>query len=294
MRKFVKFNIIALIMIFIVFVINTKTTYANSNELNAYEDYISYYQDSDEIYDMSDRNDIKPLNYSIRDFESFLYASNLEYLENEQKIKVNGTDPISNIIPIEFFYNEIENVFVGKEYIYFIKTEEIRELNEIIAYKSHVAVIDINDNIKNNMITNSYIELSLNRLFEYEYVTVLKTKDYILPYWELNMSILNEMIISNNIDDDYVIIPLVDISYARIEKNQFPAVNVSNINMLSTFINSNDYNEYNNNYNMMNDDGYFFTGMTVDYYATRVTVGSKKYLKQSIKTIVDIIGFLPI
>ena len=112
MRKFVKFNIIALIMIFIVFVINTKTTYANSNELNAYEDYISYYQDSDEIYDMSDRNDIKPLNYSIRDFESFLYASNLEYLENEQKIKVNGTDPISNIIPIEFFYNEKQKIII--------------------------------------------------------------------------------------------------------------------------------------------------------------------------------------
>lgn len=286
--------VLSLIMTIITVGISNRVAYANSNELNAYEDYISYYQDSDEIYDMSDRDNIKPLNYSIRDFESFLYASNLEYLENEQKIKVNGTDPISNIIPIEFFYNEIENVFVGKEYIYFIKTEEIKESNELIAYTSHVAVIDINDNIKNNMITNSYIELSLNRLFEYEYVTVLKTKDYILPYWELNMSILNKMVLSNNIDDDYVIIPLVNISYARIEKNQFPAVNVSNINMLSTFINSNDYNEYDDNYDILADDGYFFTGMAVDYYATMVDIGTKNYLKQSIKTIVDILGILPI
>ena len=292
MRKFIKFNMVTIFFILFFVVINIKGVYASNQD--DYESYISYYNDSDEIYDMSDRDNINSLNYSISNYGPFLYASNLEYLNDEQKIKVNGTDPISNIIPIEYFYEETENVFIGKEYVSFIHTEEIKESNKVVAYKSHVAVIDINDNINNNQITNSYIELSVNRLFEYNYVTILKSKNYILPYWELNMSILNKMIISNDISDDYLIIPLVNISYATIEKKQVPAVKVSNINMLSTFINSNDYNEYDNNYNMMSDDGYFFTGMAVDYYATQIVVGSNNKCKLFFKTVSDILGILPI
>lgn len=101
-------------------------TYAYSNMDLSY-----YYENSNEIYDLSDISSIKIINdekgcpYTIDRYSNELYDFNTKTIGTANKIlEVYGDNPIVNIIPREYFLNVGTYYKTGKEYGYYISTEK--------------------------------------------------------------------------------------------------------------------------------------------------------------------------
>ncbi len=158
----------------------------NGNSVSALEDFSQYYEDSDLIYDMSNLSNITPYtynndnSYTIDKYKDELLATKMKYYYSAT---VYDDDPIVNIIPRKYFTEETAFTVVGgSEYAYAIKTEKVIE-SKSTYYKSYVMVVDIENNIKEYRydIEQNLISVSLNKLFEYKYVTLLKEYDYMPP-----------------------------------------------------------------------------------------------------------------
>ena len=274
-----KKNLIFIVVLFVFSLFIFKDVKANSNDNvnDIFNNYVEYYQNSDELYDMSDRGNITKTNYKIQDYNDSLYANNIEINYSPNKSIILGDDPVINIVPKECFYNVITEIYYGEEYVIFVDTNEIIQDNEIKAYKTHIAIIDINDNIELQEFV-SYLKLGLNILFEYDYVTLIKNNDYVLPYWEQGLSSLNLMEVSSNIDLDYVVVPILKETNNTLVANPNSLIELSNIEMECLFLNSNDYNTNDQQYNFDHDNGCYISSVSVDYFVSSYDYGDYQLL----------------
>lgn len=93
-----------------------------------------------------------------------LYSSTVKYTEDTDRIKklhANGDDPIVQIVPKELFKTANDGIVeIGKEYGFFIKTDEVVDG----VYVSTISVFDITNKVKDEEVKDSAI-FSLKHLF---------------------------------------------------------------------------------------------------------------------------------
>ena len=264
--------LILILSFFMVLIFMIRGTSVSASDA---EDLSQYYENSDLIYYMSDESDIHPYthngdsNYTIDRYKDELLATNMKY---NYGATINGDDPIVNIIPRKYFVEETELTVVGgSEYAYAIETKKSETLPTY--YISHVMVVDIENNIKeNNYDIESYqISVTLNKLFEYEYVTLLKEYNYMPPnnfIDNIDDSSIALKVASSYIGDD-VVAPLpsnyVRYTYIPIHFDDLNEWKINDINIIGQLTNTNDYNQSDDNYKSKEDDGYFFIGDRVEY-----------------------------
>jgi hypothetical protein len=190
--------------------INVKAE-AATNVLNA---------DSDNIYSASNKNELYVNNgtsYTIDEYDTKLIGINAKYDSYSGKIKVTDDDPIINIIPKSYFTNPGDYELNGKEYFFYISTTYETGYNRIFVQKdilvSRVIIINYENNleertnasdIKNNQLTSTMI------VKQYVFYTINKN-DYDDGYYvKGNLIVANSgsnLIISDDILDDYVVVP---------------------------------------------------------------------------------------
>ena len=186
MRKLKYFVLSISLVLFLLLICNSKKIEASSEA--SYKLYSDYYENSDLIYNMEDKNNISPYlvdgkEIQIDEYCEKLFTTGTSKSFSQTRLKVYNDDPIVNIIPRELFTSETEfKISAGSEYIYAIETEYI-DYRRSPYYESHVMVIDIDNNIEDNNsnIENDLIKIRFEKLFEYKYITLLKEYDYGCP-----------------------------------------------------------------------------------------------------------------
>jgi len=292
-------------VLFSLFVIGTIIfLLSNNNELKAAsqitgETYSDYYENSDLVYDMSDLSNITPYLYNneevlIDDYNDKLFKSNLKISAAATRATAYGDDPIVNIIPKELFTKEVNiTICSGEEYVYAIETKYV-DYSRSPYYESHVMVIDIDNNIKNNSfdIESNLIKVSITKLFEYNYLTLLKEYDYGNPEGLRDTVNFNSFIKVEKFDDDYIVVPKPTDSSMM----NFYSLNewtLNNINVIGSLKNINALNVYDEDYCLSDDKGLFFIGSGVEYNCHSIVFDEAIDFKQALLSMTDYLSYIP-
>jgi hypothetical protein len=258
-----------------------------SASASADEDLSQYYENSDLIYDMSDTSNIHPytyknnINWTIDDYRYKLNASKIEYSYYDSTTIIYGDDPIVNIIPRENFTKETEfKVVCGSEYIYAIETKKVEGKDSSTCYISHVVVIDIDNNIEEYSydIKSNQIIVSLNKLFEFEYITLLKEYDY-------KSTIGLRLTVDSSYEEADVVVPYSynNSNYMSKGFENIEGWEISDINIIGQLSNTNDYNQSDDKYVSKEDNGYFFIGDRVEYLSNEIEIVDNEEKNEMIK-----------
>jgi len=248
---------------------------------------------------MSDLSNITPYLYNneevlIDDYNDKLFKSNLKISAAATRATAYGDDPIVNIIPKELFTKEVNiTICSGEEYVYAIETKYV-DYSRSPYYESHVMVIDIDNNIKNNSfdIESNLIKVSITKLFEYKYLTLLKEYDYGNPEGLRDTVNFNSFIKVENFDDDYIVVPKpTDGSMMNFySPNEWT---LNNINVIGSLKNINALNVYDEDYCLSDDKGFFFIGSGVEYNCHSIVFDEAADFKQALLSMTDYISYIP-
>lgn len=292
------------IFLFTIIVGGLGLLFLNNNKVNASENlsqesYSYYYENSDLVYEMSDLSNITPYLYNneevlIDDYNDKLFKSNLKISAAATRATAYGDDPIVNIIPKELFTKEVNiTICSGEEYVYAIETKYV-DYSRSPYYESHVIVIDIDNNIKNNSfdIESNLIKVSITKLFEYKYLTLLKEYDYGNPEGLRDTVNFNSFIKVENFDDDYIVVPKpTDGSMMNFySPNEWT---LNNINVIGSLKNINALNVYDEDYCLSDDKGFFFIGSGVEYNCHSIVFDETADFKQALLSMTDYISYIP-
>lgn len=280
-------------MLFLISNINVK---ANSSVDLTSAEYDDYYVNSDLIYDMSDVDNIAPFEYNgstytIDEYRDSLFNCNMTFGSLLTRATAYEDDPIVNIIPRDYFMTEGTFYKVGTEYCYIIKTEFV-EYSRSDYYKSHVMVIDIDNNIENEGfdVENNLIISKVTKLFELNYLTLLNSEDFGNPEG-LRDTVNFESFIK--VDESYTADSIVvayptntGILYYGDDNNWY----VENIKVFSDLKNINSLNNYDVDYDVNSDTGCFFVSSSIDYRSTLYQVEENSMLGDLIWTSWELIS----
>lgn len=199
---------------------------------------LSQYVDSDTLNDS---------NYTIHDYVSKLHATKgtvyREYYAGGYTYQFFSNtsidDPIINIIPKQYFYTVGTQLKIGKEYGFYILTEDIRDY-----FYSVAMVFDISFEFDNN----GKIIISVKPLFTYDYVCIKpEYKKVSLFGYQMNYEI-----------DDYWVIPLP----SNIDTNEYffsSRFVLQDVSISGELYNEQELNRYDKGYDPYNDIGLYFT-----------------------------------
>lgn len=287
-----------LVMTFMIKVINVSALDSTNNEV------ADYYQNSDELYTYNNGEyslyKVDNESVTIHDYENDLMRVNFILDETSNNTKKTYTsvddDPITKIIPKNYFTFEGEYCVTGSEYGYYIKTstesETNLELGKDIYYLSEVFVYDIFSSLKtglnsttdfyNNSYYDSVITIGIKPLFQYYYVAVKHNK-----YMPQEMK--GVVKISEDFNDEFMVLPKFDYSYELCSLDNYC---LSNIGFTSKLSNSHDYNTNDSNYNIYDDEGMYFISSYVNYIGSLYeTENSVVTLNSMVNLLSDLSGF---
>lgn len=196
--------------------------------------------------------------FSIRDYPSSLYntMATLSY----QSIKIQGDDPITKIVPKQYFIERGDHIYIGKEYGFFVNTvAQVGSSNNIVT----VLVFDIS--------TNTNLEETINRLivrvepiFQYYYGYVVASESRVfLPDGEIYKTYQDA-----SADGSIVALPNIDDRFQQCERFY-----LKDISFGATLYNEQEFNVGNEDYQAEYDDGSFIT--MYDYYYEGVKYDSQ-------------------
>ncbi len=222
--------------------------------------------------------------YSIQDYKNSIVSNTL--FGNTMKLEKNeytvfSDDPITQIIPKNYFYNVGMETYVGNEYGFFINTTKETyydvETKTSNNYRSYVIVFDINNDtdLENN--TDRAI-FTVTNLFSLEFITISQNESVL---WRKD-SALNSERFDDSIDyyfpnkinyessDNYCVVPLYDLNL-NAKTNRYY---LNDICFAGKLQNEQAYNSNDGEYSPKNDTGSYFTRLDYIYQGKYIVDGS--------------------
>lgn len=192
------------------------------------------YTDSDQIYGMQQ---------TIREYPASLYRSQARV--NRNKLEISGDDPIVNIIPREYFRLKGEHFYLGKEYGFFVNTQ-----NQVFNSGNRISEVLVFDVVTNNDFdkTTSKLIVRVEPIFQYCYAYVTGNEDYVV-FQETNLSIDY-----NIASDKNYIVPLPNKNYVF---EPYSKYYLKDICFGATLFNEQELNTIDAQYEPEQDDGSF-------------------------------------
>ena len=181
-------------------------------------------------------------------------------LENEN-YNVFGDDPITNIIPKEYFEQEVKKTYLGNNYGFFIITEK-ENIPDGAKYTgnliSHVLVFDLNYDA-------SMVERPKHRvtfLYSFEYITIHKNAEWVWRQSNAltensNSDFLYKTNVENHSNQEYTVVPLYDLNFNCKSYKYY----ISDVSFLGTLLNTQSLNFGDKGYDVYEDNGSFFVGL---------------------------------
>ena len=194
---------------------------------------------------------------------------------NSGEYIITQDNPIINIVPKHLFKEVGENLYIGKEYGYYINTTEERFAKantstggwdiEYSIYNKHsfVIVFDIENEVD---ITLGTINSSVNILFQYEFVYATPDDRYIsyLAFDSYVDDSYHGYIKHSGINDGYVVRGLKE-DGSSLKPYSAQKYYLKDISFGVQLYNEQDYNVDQDGYNVAKDEGYFLTSYQYGY-----------------------------
>lgn len=215
------------------------------------------------------KKDLHGINVDVQSDSGSLYS----------KYTIKGDDPIIQIIPRIYFEKEGVNLYIGKEYGFFIETTKEKflympnpnstnfEIRESDNMRSTIIVFDIYNGVDLEKNIDRAI-FKVEVLFELQFVLVKENSKTIYQigkysdnnYADSAYQKSATCIFENEKQNNYVV-PLYDSTYKAFLSKYY----LSDISFGATLSNEQDYNIGDEEYNVNNDYGSFFTRMDYIY-----------------------------
>lgn len=213
-------------------------------------------QISNSEYDTyTDEDKIIGYSADIQDYSNNLYATNIKPVFNSDgQLALQNTqkdDPITGVVPKELFSKVGSTLHIGKEYGFFINTENLED-----NYLSNVLVFDIITNT-DFVETVDRVVISVSPIFQYSFAYIKAGENKLLfeNGYELNYSIT----------EDRVIPYPSEINNNILEFNMSEVYYLKDISYGLSLYNENNLNASDVGYNPYNDKGSFFTAVDYTY-----------------------------
>lgn len=241
--------------------------YTESNDSNGidFNDYLTEYREliQDEIYSL-----LVTTKVNIAHKKGVLFDNNAQYYANiyNSSVDVFGDDNIVKLIPRELFTYENKTLYIGKKYGFLIVTEPYGSV-----LQSNVIFIEVVGNVNDYL---ADIKLCVRESLTFVYIT--QNQSMILPSVPTmdNSGILANYVLQNGISS--AVVPLAGIQVVtnpeketRLRFFQFEKYVLGNVSFAAQIRNQNTYNIEDEEYDVNNDCGHFFTGNNYYYSATR-------------------------
>lgn len=207
-------------------------------------------------------------NIESKHYKGTLFSNNVQYATQNLVAYgyIYGDDNIVKLIPRELFTYENKTLYIGKKYGFLIVTEPYGSV-----LQSNVIFIEVVGDVNDYL---ADIKLCVRESLTFVYIT--QNQSMILPSVPTmdNSGILANYVLQNGISS--AVVPLAGIQVvtnATTEKRlrffEFEKYILGNISFAAQIRNQNTYNIEDEEYDVNNDCGHFFTGNNYYYSATR-------------------------
>lgn len=208
------------------------------------------------------------VNIESKHYKGALFSNNVQYATQNSVVYgyVDGDDNIVKLIPRELFTYENKTLYIGKKYGFLIVTEPYGSV-----LQSNVIFIEVVGDVNDYL---ADIKLCVRESLTFVYIT--QNQSMILPSVPTmdNSGILANYVLQNGISS--AVVPLAGIQVvtnATTEKRlrffEFEKYVLGNVSFAAQIRNQNTYNIEDEEYDVNNDCGHFFTGNNYYYSATR-------------------------
>lgn len=208
------------------------------------------------------------VNIESKHYKGALFSNNVQYATQNSVVYgyVDGDDNIVKLIPRELFTYENKTLYIGKKYGFLIVTEPYGSV-----LQSNVIFIEVVGDVNDYL---ADIKLCVRESLTFVYIT--QNQSMILPSVPTmdNSGMLANYVLQNGISS--AVVPLAGIQVvtnATTEKRlrffEFEKYILGNISFAAQIRNQNTYNIEDEEYDVNNDCGHFFTGNNYYYSATR-------------------------
>ena len=234
---------------------------------------LSYNYGDFDNYTDSDYLLSKYSNYTIQDYKSRLWHTTLSY---NLSFIINGEDPITEIIPRDFFIFRGSYLYIGYDYAFFINTKEKTKTSNLC----EIMLIDIVQSYDLDSPTNpSQVVQTVKPIFQAEYLFLGSSFDY-------NTKI-DDMKFENKSGQSSVVIPLP--KHNRGDYEQINKFYLTNVGFQAGLANTQHLNQNDLDYQAIEDNGSFFTRSDMYFNG----VGRKDYSKY-ITIVKTFAGLIPL
>lgn len=207
-------------------------------------------------------------NIESKHYKGTLFSNNVQYATQNLVAYgyIYGDDNIVKLIPRELFTYENKTLYIGKKYGFLIVTEPYGSV-----LQSNVIFIEVVGDVNDYL---ADIKLCVRESLTFVYIT--QNQSMIFPSVPTmdNSGILANYVLQNGISS--AVVPLAGIQVvtnATTEKRlrffEFEKYILGNISFAAQIRNQNTYNIEDEEYDVNNDCGHFFTGNNYYYSATR-------------------------
>lgn len=242
----------------------TYTESSNPNGVGLYE-YLQDYRRLTQDHMYTFANTTLP---NTKHYLGELFDNNAQYSSSFTSVSVDvfGDDNIVKLIPRELFTYENRTLYIGKKYGFLIVTEPYGSV-----LQSNVIFIEVVGNVNDYL---ADIKLCVRESLTFVYIA--QNQSMILPSVPTmdNSGILSNYVLQNGISS--AVVPLAGIQVVtnpeketRLRFFQFEKYVLGNVSFAAQIRNQNTYNIEDEEYDVNNDCGHFFTGNNYYYSATR-------------------------
>ncbi len=229
------------------------------------------------------------------------FQNNCEFnsgYSKDYEVSIFGDDNIVKFVPKEYFVNTGSKFYMDENYGYYIETKTENENNY-----SSVILMSIS---RETSIEHDYIfSIKVTNLMQMDYCYVVNpNKKIITPGFSLiTEKTTGTAIFKNGISEGVIPLPNNFVVLLPEKAPQYVftyeesnRISMRDISFGATIYNENSLNSFDDGYNAANDYGYFFTGNSYKFYASKYSnLFLKKVTHLTGSTIVNTaVGFIPV
>lgn len=210
---------------------------------------------------------------------------------------INGDDSITKIIPKELFTYVNEQLYIGKEYGYYINTYIPYRKDYLV---SSVILIDV----KREYMDDFAFDVTIQPIMQLNYYYLTRENSSItLQGYEGHEPETCTVMMDSNVNN--AVVPMVSQGFNTtpasttnyLQYKESDSYTISDISFISNIKNTNTANYGDGTYNPQVDNGYFFIGSDYSYSATKYSAGGNatsaiKYLGEY--AVSSAIGYVPV
>ena len=243
---------ILFLLCFIIFItVPAEQCIANAETLSAstYEEESAILTESDDIDGYE--------GWTIRDYAEMRTIPNITYKDTDLVLNTTTDDVIVKIVPKGYFMSSGDNLYIGKEYGFFIHTEQCANIAGANNMYSTVVVFDIINSL--NMVESKDIATTeVEVLYQYEFI-------YLSPQ-ESHYTVLS-------VGGDFLLTPIhytaesagivIPLARGTADIRKYDVVDtyyLKDVSFAATLQNAQNLNQYDEGYEAYRDDGAFFIG----------------------------------